>query len=287
MHSSFLTYANARYFWMSAAFVLVCLIAYQVHDPKQLPNGGTWLGYTLGTIATLMILWLAYLGRRKRNFARGWGTVQGWVSAHVYFGASLIVVATLHTGFQAGWNIHTLAYVLMCVVIFSGFFGVWTYRVYPSTRNKLKNSQTLDDIFVQLEEVDAQMTRLASQAENTVHGVVTSAIERTVIGGGYLDQLFGRDKSRVVIDGNVISNVQQQKTLDYLIERLSRAQGEESVRVAEILRAFGSRKRLLGTIREDIRMHAMIQVWLMVHIPLTFALFAALIAHIFAVFVYW
>jgi hypothetical protein len=287
MNTSFLTHAKGRYFWLSTLLLLICITAYLVHEPDQLPNGGTWLGYTLGTIAALMIVWLAYLGRRKRNFARGWGTVRGWVSAHVYFGASLIVVVTLHTGFQTGWNIHTLAFVLMCLVIFSGFFGVWAYRTYPSTRNELKKSQSLDEIFLQLEEVDAQMTRLAVEAENTVRGVVSTAIERTVIGGGYLDQLFGRDKSRVVIDGTVMANVQQQKALDYLVERLTRSQGDDSIKLAEIVRAFGARKRLLGTIREDIRMQAMIQVWLMFHIPLTFALFAALIAHIFAVFVYW
>lgn len=287
MHTTFLSYAKGRYFWLSAGLLLICITAYQMHDPKPSPNGGTWLGYTLGTLAALMIVWLAYLGRRKRNFAKGWGTVQGWVSAHVYLGTSLIVIATLHAGFQAGWNVHTFAYVLMCLVIFSGFFGVWSYRNYPSERNALKKNQSLDEIFLQLEEIDAQMTRLGAEADNTVRGVVSSAIERTVIGGGYIDQLFGRDKSRVTIDGTVIPNTQQQKALDYLVERRTRAQGDESILLAELIRALGNRKRLLGTIREDIRMHAMIQVWLMFHIPLTFALFAALIAHIFAVFVYW
>jgi len=287
MNTTFLSYAKGRYFWLSAGLLVICIAAYQIHDPKPNPNGGTWLGYTLGTIAALMILWLAYLGRRKRNFAKGWGTVRGWVSAHVYFGTSLIVIATLHTGFQAGWNIHTFAFVLMCLVIFSGFFGVWSYRLYPSERNALKKSQSLDEIFLQLEEIDSQMTRLATEADNTIRGVVSSVIERTVIGGGYSDQLFGRDQSKVVIEGAVMENTRQQKALDYLVERRTRSQGDESTLLAEIIRALGNRKRLLATIREDIRMHAMIQVWLMVHIPLTFALFAALAAHIFAVFVYW
>jgi hypothetical protein len=175
----------------------------------------------------------------------------------------------------------------MCLVIFSGFFGVWTYRTYPSERNALKKSQSLDEIFLQLEEIDAQMTRLCGETNSTVRDVVTSSIERTVIGGSYTDQLFGRDKSQIVIDGAVIPNTQQQKALDYLVERRTRSQGEESTLLAEMIRALGNRKRLLGTIREDIRMQAMIQVWLMFHIPLTFALFAALIAHVFAVFVYW
>jgi hypothetical protein len=34
-------------------------------------------------------------------------------------------------------------------------------------------------------------------------------------------------------------------------------------------------------------MQATIQVWLLFHVPVTFALIAALIAHIFSVFVYY
>lgn len=287
MHSSFLTHANGRYFWLSASLLVVCITAYVWHEPKQPPNGGTWLGYALGTLGVLMILWLAYLGRRKRNFSKGWGTVRGWVSAHVYFGTSLIVIATLHTGFQFGANIHTLAFMLMCLVIFSGFFGVWAYRVYPAARNDLKNSQSIDDLFLQVEEVDAQMERLSVAAGDEVRGVVSSAIERTVVGGGYLDQLIGRDKSRVIVDGNVVTNIRQQTAMDYLVHRLAMLQGEDSARLLEIVRTFGTRKRLLDTIRDDIRMHGMMQVWLLFHVPLTFALSAALIAHIYAVFVYW
>ena len=287
MHSSFLTHAKGRYFWLSTALLTVCITAYIWHEPKQPPNGGTWLGYTLGILGMFMILWLAYLGRRKRNFSKGWGTFRGWVSAHVYFGMSLIVIATLHTGFQFGGNIHTLAFVLMCLVIFSGFFGVWAYRVYPSARNDLKNSQSIDDLFLQVEEVDAQMVRLSVAADNEVKGVVNSAIERTVVGGGYLDQLIAKDKSKVIVDGNVLTNIRQQRALDYLVQRLARTQGEDSTRLLEIIRAFGTRKRLLDTIRDDIRMHGMMQVWLLFHVPLTFALCAELIAHIYAVFVYW
>ena len=38
-----------------------------------------------------------------------------------------LIIATLHAGFQVGWNLHTLAYVLMVIVIFSGFFGLYNY----------------------------------------------------------------------------------------------------------------------------------------------------------------
>ena len=36
-------------------------------------NGGTWLGYTLGTIGALLILWLMLFGVRKRRYGPGAG----------------------------------------------------------------------------------------------------------------------------------------------------------------------------------------------------------------------
>lgn len=287
MHISFLTHAGARYFWFSLLLVLVCSLAYIFNEPTEPPNGGTPLGYTLGTIGALMIVWLAYLGRRKRNYAKGWGTVRGWVSAHVYFGVALLVVATLHTGFQFDFNIHTLAFVLMVLVIVSGLFGVFAYRTYPTARNDIKRTKSLDEIFLQVEELDAQLIRMVNTASPEVRNVVTSAIERTVVGGGFFAQLFALDRSVVDVNGEVVRNVNQDKALDHLLTLARDVQGDALNQLSEIIRTFNTRKGLLTVIRQDIRMHAIIQVWLFFHIPLTFALIAGLLAHIYAVFIYW
>lgn len=287
MHTSFLSHARGLYFWLALAFVIVCGIAYGLHDPRPEPNGGSWLGYTLGTIGALMILWLLYLGRRKRNFARGWGMVRGWVSAHVYFGTALLVVATLHAGFQFGLNIHTLAYGLMCAVIFSGFYGIWAYTTYPQARNDLKSSQTLDDVFSELEEIDESLKQMVTHVDEDVRGVVTSSIERTEVGGGLFDQLTARDNSKVVIDGKIHDNKDQAALINWLVKRLAGVTGEESSYLASIVRECGARQKLLRTIRSDIRMHGLQEIWLYLHVPLSFALLAALMAHIVAVFIYW
>ena len=287
MQQTFLNHAKGRYFWLALLFASICLGVYLYHDPAQTPNGGTWLGYTLGTIGALMILWLLYLGKRKRNFAEGWGTVRGWVSAHVYLGTSLLIVATLHTGFQFGMNIHTLAYVLMCLVIFSGFYGVWAYRTYPAARNGLKRSRTLDDIFVQLEEGDVLIKRQASGLSSDIRGLINSALERTQIGGGIFAQITASDRSMVVIDGAVLKNPDQQPVVDWLVKRLSNATGDESRKLANLVRDYGARQKLLRIIRTDIRMHGLQEIWLLFHVPLSFGLIAVLLAHILSVFIYW
>lgn len=287
MHTSFLTHAGGRYFWIALAFVVLSGIVYSWHDPSQAPNGGTLYGYTMGTIGALLIVWLLYLGRRKRNFAQGWGTVRGWVSAHVYFGSALLIIATLHTGFQFAWNIHTLAYALMCLVIFSGFYGVWAYRTYPQARNLLKKSETLDDIFLRLEDLDSQIKKTVAKMPEDVRGVVNSAIERTEIGGGLMDQITGKDKSKVMIDGAVESNLNQLTAVDWLVKRMSSAVGEEKQQLASLVREYSNRQKLLTIIRTDIKMSATQEIWLFFHVPMSFGLIAALIAHIVSVFLYW
>ncbi|HWT14181.1 MAG TPA: hypothetical protein VN581_00235, partial [Patescibacteria group bacterium] len=121
MHDSILDYRGFRYLWTALILSIGSIVAYLWHDPIGVPNGGSWLGYTLGTIGALLILWLLWFGVRKRRYSGASGSVRGWLSAHVYLGTTLILIAFLHAGFQVGWNIHTLALVLMLLVIFSGF----------------------------------------------------------------------------------------------------------------------------------------------------------------------
>ena len=129
-HQSLLEYANFRYFKVAVVVVALAIGAYMWDKEPGGPNGGTWVGYGLGTFGALLILWLLWFGIRKRRYS---GTVPliGWLSAHVYLGVTLIVVATLHAAFQVGLNVHTLAYLLMLFVIFSGFYGVYVYLQVP------------------------------------------------------------------------------------------------------------------------------------------------------------
>jgi cytochrome bd-type quinol oxidase subunit 2 len=103
-----------------------------------LPNGGTWLGYTLGTIGALLIVWLMWFGIRKRRYGTNIGTTRGWLSAHVYLGTSLILIACCIAASSSAGTCTRFALVLMLIVIFSGFFGVYAYLRYPTlmTRNR-------------------------------------------------------------------------------------------------------------------------------------------------------
>ena len=296
MHKSIFSYKSARYLWIALVLSFASIVAYLWHQPPGPPNGGTWLGYTLGTIGALLILWLMLLGIRKRSYSSNMGTVQGWTSAHVYLGSAVLIVATLHAAWQVGWNIHTLAYVLMVLVILSGFFGIYAYMRYPRLLTELRSSTTREQFFKQVEDLDRQCLRTADKIDPETRALVQSAAERTTLGGGWWRQLTAGDGSKVVLPltfsesgaETLQGNTDQKRAIAAVAKRMAETRGGAEVpELQNLLSTLATRQALLRRIRDDIRIHAVLQIWLYIHVPLSFGLLAALIAHVFSVLVYW
>lgn len=294
MYQSIANYKGGRHFWSALALSGLAIVAYWWHQPIGSPNGGTWLGYTLGTIGALLIVWLILLGVRKRSYNSNLGTVQGWTSAHVYLGTALLLIATLHTGIQFGSNVHTLAYVLMVAVIFSGFFGIYAYLRYPQVMAVNRAGETLDDLLGQVEKIDQRCMREADDYQ--LRALVDSAIEGCDIGGSWWQQLTAKDKSTVTIPaglgtdnaGTVSSNNDQAVVIDTLAQYLAQLSGgHEAGIVQNLLASFASKQVLLKRIRRDVQVRALMKIWLYIHVPLSFGLLAALVVHVIVVFYYW
>ncbi len=304
-HEGFLVLGRFRYLKISLLLCIAALTAYIWDDPKGGPGGGTTLGYTLGTIGALLIVWLTWLGIRKRRYSSNLGTVKGWTSAHVYLGLSLIVIATLHTAFQFGWNVHTLAYVLMCGVIASGIYGIIAYSSYPSQITANRASGTRDAWLTELEELNEQSIKIADSIGPEVHKVVVRSVESARIGGSIREQLFGThlkkqagvfESLRESLDTHLTAAISApakktnlMATEMFMAGQLAGSERsvQEAERIRKLLDLLARRRDLVARINRDIRLQARMQVWLYVHVPLTLGLLAALIAHIVSVFLYW
>lgn len=298
MHDSILTYAKSRYLWASLLLVFGSIAAYLWHDPGGPPNGGTWLGYTLGTISALLIVWLMFFGIRKRQYLQNVGTLRGWLSAHIYLGTTLILLVLLHSGFQLGWNIHTFAFALMLIVIFSGFFGLFAYMRYPAMMTRNRESATRDAMLDEVAEIDQNALALADGIDPKIHAIVLRSIDKTKLGGGVWTQLRARDGSDLALDSlhQSIADRDARKDMptgemptmfamvDFLAGRAQDKQGEAMRTLIDLI----SRKKALATkVARDIQFQAMMEIWLYFHVPISFALLAALIAHIVSSFFYW
>lgn len=294
-HQSILEYRKGRYGWYALLLVVAASVLFMSHGDFQPPNGGTWQGYTLGGAGLALIVWLTALGIVKRRYGKS--NVQAWTSAHVYLGMALLVVVSLHSALQFGLNVHTLAYVFMCVVIFSGFVGLYFYRRYPALMAKNRHNQSQRQLFAKLNQLNQEGQAQAKLCHVELANAVDTAIARTAIGGGLTDQLWGRDRSTVVLvtedkksgaQPGTVSNRDQQAIIDYVARYIPRARKQgEAGNLQSLLDVLCQRQTVTRQLRQDIKFNARLKVWLWVHIPFTIALLAALSIHILSVFFYW
>lgn len=275
-HDGFLRYAGFRWAKIASVLCLIAIAAYMLIDVQPRPEGDTWYGYTLGTIGAFLILWLTLLGVRKRAMTRGRWSLKGWTSAHVYLGLSLVVIATLHTGFQFGWNVHTLAYVLMMAVILSGLFGITMYAALPRALSDNRDMMTEAQMLDSLRSIDRQLHEAAQPLEHRHAELVQAALDQDPFGGGIWRRLSGR------YPGCATRRAQAE------IRRETAYKPNLGDDPLERVDALLERKEaILARVRRHLRLKALLEVWLYVHVPMTFALLAALSAHIVSVFFYW
>lgn len=313
-HTSFLSHDGGRYGWVGLALCLISILLYAVHDPVEGKSGSTWLGYTLGTLGALLIAWLAWLGVRKRQLASGRGSMVAWVSAHVYLGLSLLVIGTLHAGFQLGWNVHSLAYLLMLVVIGSGIYGVIAYSVVPARITAGRDQVEFAALVEEFDELNETLLNLADRIDHEIHAVVARSVSRTLIGGSAWQQLSGRypkpgehstldnlfsarttqikeqilTESRLATATSTGAMTGSSATVMFMARNMVSGQaakrGED---LQKLIQAMAKRNALRQRINQDITLRSRLQAWLFLHVPVTLALLAALLAHVLAVFLYW
>jgi hypothetical protein len=70
-------------------------------------------------------------------------------------------------------------------------------------------------------------------------------------------------------------------------ERVSETSGKQQLAVEQVVGLLEKKAAGLQRLRGYIQRRALLEVWLFVHIPLTFVLIVALLAHIISVFFYW
>ncbi|WP_422723176.1 hypothetical protein [Erythrobacter alti] len=270
-HVSFLRHRRWRWAKIATVLSIIAITSYLLVDVTPRHNGGSWYGYTLGTIGALLIVWLSLLGIRKRNMSEGRWSLKAWTSAHVYLGLALVVIATLHTGFQLGWNVHTLAWALMLIVVISGIYGISVYATLPKEISSNRRQMTKGEMLEALAAIDRQLQSAAQPLARDEADLVIAALEQDPFDFGISARLSGRYR--------------RCRTIAALAEMEASAPHDAPLeKVASLLR---KRRAQLEQIRRQMRLRAMLDIWLYVHVPVTIALLAALTAHVISVFYYW
>ena len=279
---------NRSWFLIAVLISILALVAYVLHSPIGGRDGSTAVGYGLGGVSAFLVLYLSILGIRKRRFRSSTGLRRNAVSAHVYLGLALIFTATLHTGFEFSWSMHTLGYVLLLLVIGSGIFGISMYASLPDTisRNlseqivekKRFDASNLEQLETDMEDIDQRLERAMGFLPDVFRPPVQASLEKTKIGGGLFSILSGSSKRCAT--SKALVEVRD------LIDR-GHFSDEERRRLVDVNMDLARKREIAAALRRDGRYRALLQIWLWFHVPLTSALILALIAHVIVVFFYW
>lgn len=281
-HQGFLDYKHFRFLKVAVWSALIAGTAYAWHrmfyfrTPGGVGYGGTWPGYAFGTAAALLIFWLIWLGVRKRQYHHATPT-KVWLSAHVYLGVLALVLATLHSGFELGLNLHSLVYLLMWIVVGSGIYGVVVFSRVPQRLTEAMGEDTLASLVLQLGDVDVQARALALSLPDRYNGLVADAAQDTRLQASVLNYLF-RKESRNCPTAKAVMEIE---TLNLNLP------AEQTRPARELFALLLRRQGLVDRIRVINRLMVQMRFWLVLHVPPAVALVAALTAHIVSVFIYW
>jgi hypothetical protein len=126
----------------AALLSLAAYIVYAVLAPNG-PRGGSFMGLFFAALASGIIVFECLLGLRKKYPASRLGRVRTWLRGHVWLGLLSWLLILLHAGFRWG---HGLAGALMWIfaaIVASGIFGVVLQNWLPRRMTELATRETI------------------------------------------------------------------------------------------------------------------------------------------------
>ena len=276
METSFLAYRSGRWLWISLASALLLVLHYLYYRSRTVAYGGTVEGLLYGVAGLGLIAFLMYLGIRKRSYSSSSGTLQGWVSAHVYLGLLTLLIIPMHAGFRFGWDVHTLAYVLLVVVVLSGIVGIVLYRNIPSRLTKFEAGQQADKIDGEIGRLLVDMRALVKDKSDALVQLYKSEVAalQEARPQGWSLLLRGQGSDLLAL-----------RSAD-LAKKSSSIPYEDQAAFQILSQLLLKKAQLELNLMRQMRLRNALQAWLYVHVPVSIALVVTVGLHLVMVFVY-
>ena len=299
----------------AAALSLAAFVAYAVLA-RNGPAGGSVPGLFFAGFGTAIMVFECLLGLRKRYPASPLGRVKTWVRAHVWLGTLTFLLILMHSGFHWGRGLAAVLMWVLLAIVLSGIFGVALQNYLPRRMTELVTRET---IFEQIPTVVAGLRTEADERVEFVTadlGVVEELPEYTRAGGTkqYFDPVQKKSAAekveavvakrkaspqieleagaRAAVRGHYLQEIRP-----YLTDKphgLSRRLFDGRERLGAY---FGHLRTIMPVAAHDVlhdleeiceerrqllvqrRLHLWLHGWLLIHVPLSFALLVLTAVH--------
>jgi hypothetical protein len=277
-------------------------VAVAVYVPYALgstpPSGGSWLGIAYGVAGFGAMVAVTLLALRKKFPIWRIGRAQTWMRAHLWLGALSLPLILLHAGFLFGHGLTSMLMWLFAFVYASGFVGAYLQHTMP---RRIMREVPMETIYDQIDHVRDQLR----DEGDTVVAEASGQLQVSVSAPGRARPAEASAKAaatalasviRVAADDTAPLRDFYTQEMRPFLERPSRAHplADPAAAAASFARlrpavppalegAIADLESLCEEERQLLRqerMHRLLHAWLIVHVPLSFALMALAIVHI-------
>jgi hypothetical protein len=281
---------------MALAGSTALYVPYHLSSPHG-PTGGSFLGLSFGIAGFGLMVFAGLLSMRKKFPVWRIGRTQSWMRGHLWLGLLSFPLILFHSGFEFGGPLTTVLMVLFIVVIVSGVLGSALQHYMP---RYMMRELTVETVFEQIEHIQSQ---LSGEAEELVEAACYPRSLAAVTGVAHRSQAALPDEQEMEEkDAKQLRELHQDVVRPYLA---GQPEGRSLLAEARYAKAFFDQFRTLlppalHPVVNDLesicderrqldrqrRLHYLLHGWLMVHLPLSFALLALSVVHVFVSLMY-
>jgi hypothetical protein len=245
------------------------------------------VGLTFGIVGSTFMVFAGLLAARKKLPVWRLGRAQSWMRGHLWLGLLSLPMILFHGGFRFGGPLTSVLMILLILVVASGLFGAALQHYMPNVMTAEVQKET---IFEQIDHVRAGIiadadalisaTTGASDAggtKRTAVAVQTMALTQeaaSVVSNFYLRKI----RPFLQHDGgepDALADASRARAIFVELRTLLPAEAHDAVKSLEDI---CEEERQL---RRQTRLHHWLHGWLMLHIPLSFALLLLGCVHAF------
>lgn len=271
--------------WFAASLVIfgvatAVYVPYAAHSPSG-PRGGSAIGLTFGIVGSAFMVFSGLLAARKKVPVWRLGRAQSWMRGHLWLGLLSLPVIFFHAGFRFGGPLTSVLMVLLIIVVASGVFGAALQHYVPHMMTVQVPGET---IFEQIDHVRGQLVAEADRLVSAATGSSESFQAGPREGFAAATQTAvavedGTAPLRSFYDREMRPFLDSHGKRHQLLSDSDRAHGAfEGLRTLLPAEVHETTKKLEAICEEERQLrrqsllHHWLHGWLMLHIPLSFAL---------------
>lgn len=248
------------------------------------PSGGSPIGLAYGVAGYGLMIFAALLSIRKRYTVWRIGRAQTWMRGHLWLGLVSYPLILFHAGFAFGGSLTRVMMWMFTLVIITGLLGAGLQHYIP---RYMTERVPMETIYYQIERVQAQLVNEAdaqfesfSEPESGSGGVLVTATVGAMT-GTTLIRLSGEAAAKLmtIYHNTIRPYLSTPRFYDHeladrgaskLVFAHMRTVAPESLHaLVDDLENICEEKRDLD---RQARLHRILHSWLLVHVPLSYAL---------------